>query len=262
MKTILKSFSIKTGASLVAAAGALAVCPASVSAQVSDPIIRVQASNSQGSGVFTVPLSMATMNPDGSFVFALTAPQTITSGPNTIATITQISTFIRPRMGIMPNLIGLGFAVQAGNAVTTFTIDTAAFNFAPLTPAQGRTSAGLGVTDTNGDGVTLTPAQTDGSVYQAFYNSTRFASLITAPLVTNVPNGSASTNAAQPGGGAYSNLTGPVTGMHAQWRFTLTAQDMAGDTAGGTGVWEVIPSPGAGALFGFGGLVALRRRRP
>jgi hypothetical protein len=158
-------------------------------------------------------------------------------------------------------MISLGFAVQAGNADTTFTIDTATFSFASLAAALGRASAGVGVTDTNGDGVTLTPAQSNGSVYQTFYDSTLFASLITAPVMTNVPNGSASSNDAAPGGGAYSALSGPVSSMRAEWRFTLSAQDMAGDTAGGTGVWEVIPSPGALSLLGLGGLVGLRRAR-
>lgn len=260
MKTTQKISGARACASLVAVGGALAL-GASAFADVSDPIIRVTASNSQGSGTFSVPLSQATMNPDGSFVFALPAPQAIMSGANTIATVTQISTFIRPRMGVMPNLVGLGFAVQAGNSATTFTIDTATLSFASLSGASGRASAGIGVTDTNGDGVTLTPAEDNNSVYEAFFNSTIFASLITAPVQTSVPNGSASASQALPGNGQYLGIADPVTGMHAQWKFTLSAQDMAGDTAGGTGVWEVIPGPGSAGLLVLGLLGLGRRRR-
>src|SRR2546422_230200 len=97
----------------VAGVAALAVA-AGAQAAISDPVIHIHAANAQGAGDFNVPLAAGSFNPDGSYIFILAAPVDIISGGNVIASITQMSTFIRPTNGTLPNLISFGFAVQAG----------------------------------------------------------------------------------------------------------------------------------------------------
>jgi hypothetical protein len=242
-------------ASLALAAGAQAA--------ISDPVIHIHASNAQGAGNFDVPLAAGMFNGDGSYFYFLPAPVDIISGGNTIATITQMNTFIRPASAGLPNLISFGFAVQAGGGgVTSFTMDAtvlpAGFVIGPAL-SMARTSAGIGVTDTNGDGVHFLGTEAGGGAYLTQYNhGTNFASIIVGPVGTNSPNGSDSRSDSNPGGGLYTPI-GNATNMNAEWAYTLTAND----TAAGTSAWEIlpVPAPGAISLIGLGGLIAIRRSR-
>lgn len=243
---------------MVAGAAALALA-AGAQASISDPVIHIHASNAQGAGNLDIPLASGSFNMDGSYIFVLPSPVDIVVGGNVIASITQMSTFIRPASGALPNLISFGFAVQAGTGGTTsFTMDTAFFDIGPSL-SMARTSAGIGVTDTNGDGVHFLGTEPGGGAYLTQYNhGTNFASIIVGPVGTNSPNGSDSRNDSNPGGGLYTPI-GSANNMNAEWAYTLTA----GDTAGGTSAWEIlpVPAPGAISLLGLGGLIAIRRTR-
>lgn len=225
---------------------------------ISDPFIRVTASNASGMGSFDVPLADVTINPNGSAVWVLPAPVDIMSGPTVIARLTQMTGFVRPIMGGLPNLISLGFTFRAGDSDTTFTVDSPLYGLDPIENEAARTSAGVTVTDQNGDGVTLTGASADGFAFRTAYNGvspggTEFAEIIAG--VAAGPGGSNTVNMADPGGGLYTAI-GNVDDMSSRWNFVLSATDQVGATS----VWEVIPSPGAVSLLALGGLVAARRR--
>jgi MYXO-CTERM domain-containing protein len=252
---------------MIAGAAALAVA-AGAQASVTNPFIHVHAANAQGAGDLLIPVSDATFNPgDGSYLFFLPAPVAIMSGPNVIATVNQMTSVVRPAGGGLPNLVSFGFAVQSGASDTTFTMDTTTliFDGGPLFGSQGRASAGIGVSDQNGDGVLFHELNPAHGAYLTSFDELNpgnpppgipFAALLHGAVANPNGNGSANANDANPGGGNYTPLPA-VFNMHAQWEFVLSAQD----TAGGTSNWEVIPSPGAMSLLGLGGLVAIRRSR-
>lgn len=255
---------VRTRASFVwqAVAGVAALAAAAgAQASISDPVIRVHASNAQGAGTFDVALASGTFNVDGSYIFFLGAPVNISVGPNVIATITQMSTFIRPAGAGLPNLISFGFAVQAGaGGPTTFTLDATVlpvgFDIGPAN-SQARCSAGIGVTDINGDGVSFIGTEPGTGAFLTQYNhGTTFASILQGVVANPAPNGSASRTDSNPGGGNYTPI-GVANNMNAEWGFVLTAND----SAAGTSAWEIIPSPGAISLIGLGGLAAIRRSR-
>jgi len=236
----------------------VAMMASSASATLTDPFIRVTATNASGTGTFTVPLADVTINPNGSAIWILPAPVDVMDGPTVIARLTQMTGFVRPTIGALPNLISLGFTFTAGSSATTFTVDSTVFGINPITDEAGRASGGVTVTDRNSDGVTLTGASPNGFAYRTAYNGaapggTQFADLIQG--VSAGPAGSNTVNMSSPGGGLYTPI-GDVTDMSSRWQFVLTANDQVGATS----VWEVIPAPGTVSLLALGGLVAARRR--
>jgi len=246
---------ISTRKTLVCAAvaGCMAAVSSSAMADFSDPFIRVTATNASGTGSFLVALGDVTINPDGSAFFA-TALTTINDGPTTIATITQLNTLVRPQSGGLPNLISLGFTFRAGSSDTTFTVESTLFGINPIIEEAGRTSAGVTITDQNGDGVSFSGNGADSRAFTTLYNGNTFANLIDS--FSDGPAGSETRNDSNPGGGVYTALPN-VDNMSARWDFTLSATDQVGVTS----VWEVVPTPGAASLLALGGLVAARRRR-
>ena len=151
--------------------------------------------------------------------------------------------------------VSLNFNVAAGGANTVFDISSGLAGVGYAT-AFGRASAAVSVTDTTGNGATLSPD--GGSMYTAFYNGapgSSFAGL----LGSNVSAGAFSTMTASgefPGGGGYAAIGGAVADISAQWTFAVSALDLAA----GTSVFTVVPAPGSVALLGLAGL-AIRRRR-
>lgn len=151
--------------------------------------------------------------------------------------------------------VSLNFNVAAGGANTVFDISSGLAGVGYAT-AFGRASAGVSVTDTTGNGATLSP---DGAgMYTAFYNGapgSAFANLLNG----GVNAGAFSTMTAEaefPGGGGYAGIAGAVNDISAQWTFAVSALDLAA----GTSVFTVVPAPGSVALLGLAGL-AIRRRR-
>ncbi len=245
----------------VLAGAAAFAAVASASASISDPILLVTATNASGTGTFSVPLASATPLPGGGAMWVLPASVNIMNGPNVIASISAMSTIIRPQNGTLANLISVGFTFVAGGSDTTFTVDSAVFGFTPV-GAAGRTSGAVGITDQNGNGAQFHGLGPAGGSFLTVYNGqapggTLFASILPL-LIAADPGGSASANQAVPGGGLYLPIVPPVGSMSDEWHFILTAND----SVGATSVWEIIPAPaGALALLGFGGLSMLRRAR-
>lgn len=236
----------------VAAVGALSMGTAA-SAQLSAPFLFVRATNASGTGTFTVPLGNA--GPNGSTTFSLGAPEDILSGPNVVATLTQLTSTVRPLNGAQPNTISLSFTFLAGSSDTTFEVLSTIFTFDPLENESARATAGVTLTDSNGNGATTTGTLGNGAHYRASYDSSVFADLLVGPVVA----AAGQTNTADdrnPVNG-FSLLGGNADSMTAQWGFTLSANDQIGVTSS----FFLIPAPGAAALLGLAGLTMARRRR-
>jgi uncharacterized protein (TIGR03382 family) len=146
------------------------------------------------------------------------------------------------------------FGVMANNTLTHFSITSGLVSFAPINPASGRASASMTVTDLTGDGASA--IGTGGFNYHAMYNgATPFANLLPGAVVA-APFSSNTANDAFPPVGFFP-IAGPVSNMSSLYDFNLTAND----SASGTSVYVIIPSPASGALLGLAGLAGLRRRR-
>ncbi|GAB4385318.1 MAG: hypothetical protein Kow0022_10760 [Phycisphaerales bacterium] len=151
--------------------------------------------------------------------------------------------------------VSLNFNVVAGALNTVFSV-TSGTAAAGYLSAMGQASAGVSVTDTLGDGATLSPDGT--SVYTAYYNGlpgTQFAGLLNSAITAGAFS-TATANAQFPGGGSFAPIVGPVNDISASWTFAVSAFDVAT----GTSVFTIVPSPASLALLGMGGL-AIRRRR-
>lgn len=242
----------KLCALFAAAAGTLAL-GAAASAQLSDPYLLVRATNAGGTGTFMVPLANTSPGPNGSTTFSLGAPEDIFDGPNLIATVTQLTSTVRPNAGAQPNTISLSFTFFAGSTDTTFEVLSTIFTFDPIDNTAARATAGITITDSDGNGASST-GTIDGAHYSARYGANTFANLL-SDTVTAGMGGSNTDDDRSPTTG-FTPIAG-ATEMNAVWGFTLSANDQVGVTSS----YFIVPAPGALALLGLGGLTIARRRR-
>jgi len=152
--------------------------------------------------------------------------------------------------------IDLGFQVTAGNSDTTFTISSAVLAFPAITNGIAFASAAVTLTDgaaLPGNGADLNVVAPATGLYKATYNgATTFAELLGN---VNLP-GAGSIGASTDSG--IQIIPASVTSMDAQFKFKLSANDLAS----GTSRFEiVIPEPATGTLLGLAGFALLRRRR-
>lgn len=225
-------------------------------ADISDIVLRIEATNEMGTAVYEGFLSDGVFYDGGEYIWESRTPIMMLNQSGQV-----IATFSNARVRCVEDpVVQLNFSVVAGSLDTTFTITSPLLSFAALDPATGRATAGVSVTDTDGNGATMS---TDGdpSLYTSRYNGavpggTLFADLLDGP-VTAPAFDSATDSESFPGGGLFAPIAGPVSDMSARFRFELTAND----EASGTSSYEIIPAPGAVALIGLGGLLAGRRRR-
>lgn len=242
---------------IAAVAGAAGLgLAASASAEISDIVLRIEATNALGTAVYEGHLSDGQFYGGGEYIWESNAPIMMLNQSGQV-----IASFNGARVRCIEDpIVQLNFSVSAGSLATTFTITSPLLSFPTLNPASGRATAGVTVTDTNGDGATM-GADGQPSLYTAHYNGavpggTTFADLLGASVAAAAFD-SATASASSPGGGLYAPIAGPVSDMSARFRFTLTAND----EASGTSSYEIIPAPGAVALMGVAGLFAGRRRR-
>jgi hypothetical protein len=248
----------KISALCVAATGAIALGGAA-SASITDPFILVRATNATGTGTLSIPIADTTTNPDGSITFSLASPVDIMSGPNVIASVTQLNSSVLPASGSQPNTINLFFTFFAGSSDTHFEVDSTLFTFDPLLSEVARATAGITVTDSNGNGVTSVGNGAGGTYYNARYNGqpgTTFADLIAGPVSAGAGLSNHADDRSPPGSG-FTSLGGNADDMSARWDFNLSA----GDQVGVTSSYFLIPAPGAAALLGLAGLTLGRRNR-
>jgi MYXO-CTERM domain-containing protein len=171
-----------------------------------------------------------------------------------------LATLSRASVNIFADpVINMNFNVQAANQNTIFTVTSGLLSFPTINGAIGAASAGVTVTDVNGDGGTLAPDGAD--MYRAHYNGqipggTLFTTLLGGPVSAGAFQSGSATDEF-PGGGNFVGIGDPVTSMSAQWSFTVSAFDLAS----GSSTFIVVPTPAGAALLGVAGLVIGRRRR-
>ncbi len=225
-------------AAVVLAAGSTAMADA-------NEAFRVDAVSDTGSGSFVVNWEDGTWSGD---VWTYELANSVDLGAGVVQEATIIVSNGNRSSG---QTVSLNFNVAAGAANTVFDVSSGLANV-NLSTATGIASAAITLTDTLGDGATMSP---DGaSIYSAMYNGapgTLFAGLLSNAITA----GSFSTVTADGSFGSAA-LAGAVTDISSQWTFAVSAFDVAS----GTSVFTVVPAPGSIALLGLTGL-AIRRRR-
>jgi len=220
---------------------------------ITDPALIFEASNDNGSGSFVVTLTDGAFDGNGGWFWQNLGDINITDDSgNLIVTVTQGSAFFQD-----DPLISLGFAVVAGDMDTQFSITTGTLSFNSINNAEGRASAGITLTESNGDTATLTGTNTGGTVFGADFNgTTTFADLLSGPFNENNAFGTVSESDEYPNNGAFVAM-GSVSDISAEWSFELSANDQAS----GTSVFVVVPTPAGMSILSLAGLGLLRRRR-
>ena len=172
------------------------------------------------------------------------------AGGHTLGSVTQVT------LGTDTDpAVSLGFFVTAGASTTTFTISSPVVSFAPLTSQQGVASAGVTLTDNDGDGASSTGLFGVGDAYEARFNtSSVFADLVSP--VSAAPDGTMTTSNHFPLSGT-APVPGTVTNILSEFNFTLSPND----SASGTSIFRVVPEPSSIALALVGALALLWHAR-
>ncbi|MCC7390133.1 MAG: hypothetical protein IT431_15340 [Phycisphaerales bacterium] len=245
----------KLNTGLVCAVVAIAGLAGGASADLTNEVFVLSAQVGGQNGSFMATLEDGYFDNDGNFFWTLDSEIEI-QGDNgdVLATLSGASLIV-----MQDPVISMNFNVQAANQNTIFSVHSGLLSFAQIASPIGAASAGVTVTDINGNGATLSP---DGSsIYASQYNGnypngTPFADLLNSAVSAGAfQTGSASDE--YPGGGNFVSIGVPVDSMSAAWTFTLSPYDVAS----GTSTFVVIPNPAGASLLGLAGLAACRRRR-
>lgn len=213
----------------------------------------VEAASSIGEASFSMDINDGNLDiANGTFSFQLLSPiELVNENDEVIAVIQGLGTSME-----FDPLVGLNFVVLAGAADTSFNVQATLGNLTPVDPAEGRAFGGLVGTDITGDGVSIQGNFGPGTSVFAGYNAgptqqfASFANGVSSPD----PFTSVSTMGEFPPVG-FSPIGPAVDRLVLEFAFALSA----GDSAGGNGVFVVVPEPATGlALFA---LPFLRRRR-
>ncbi|MEM0982508.1 MAG: hypothetical protein AAGI17_01015 [Planctomycetota bacterium] len=294
----------------------LAAVAGSASAQVSDVLYSITATNGDGTASFSISQSEleaiggteGVISTDG-LNWSLNGPLELRSTDGTlIATLESASSFAS-LSGANPDTTlggGLGgsaggsgstfgtdpavnvsFSVLAGASDTVFTISSSELTFTPLTNVVGMATAAITLTDTLGDGATITGLVDSGNIgtgpngrdiagspsgvthqYGAFVDGsaadnviTPFGFLLDSPFSV-VGFGSDTISEDDPGAGFRPVGLDPVSSISSQFSFTLSANDTASGTSRFVIAGQIVPAPATfSALAGMGILASRRRRR-
>lgn len=233
---------------LIATAGA-------AQAGISGAIIRIEATNADGTGI--VELVNNSDFQDGALYSSLDGPVDIVSDSgNVIATVTNLNALL-----IADPVVNMNFAMFAGNSTTVFKVTSTLLSFDTINNPIGRASSSLSITDSDGNGATAIGLYDGGKVFKANYNGlipggTTFASLVNSPIVVG-PFDSNNPGDYEESGPGFTPIGEPVSSMSTEFNFSLTARDQFAATS----TFVIIPSPGSAVLLGLAGLAGLRRRR-
>lgn len=225
------------------------------SADLTPDVFTLHATVNGQTGSFEVTSDDGVFDRFGNFHWALEDDVNILSdGGEIIATLTNASVTV-----LADPVINLNFAVQAASSDTTFTITSGLLSFPEIDGAIGAASAGVTVTDIDGNGASISPF--GSSMYHAHYNGDWPAGTLFADLLGSAVSAGAfqtgSGDEDYPGGGGFVGVGDDIVSMSAAWTFTLSAMDLAS----GSSTFVIIPAPAGVAVLGIAGLVAARRRR-
>lgn len=243
-----------------------------VLADISNVVLRVRASNLDGSAEFVARLDdpdnpdyYGYWNSDNSIYTWIMTQDIVLRSQSGVEIGRILATDGTTSTGMVIHndpAINFGFAVQAGSSDTLFDLESALLSFPGIdeSVAIGRASATYTVTNISPGGVTLTGGGPDGGAYLAQYNGfvpggTDFAEQI---LSLSAPAGSAFATFNDPAPVGYRSVgaASDVVDMSVKARFTLTALDLASATSN----YEIIPEPTTLLMVLPLGLLALRRR--
>lgn len=244
------------GARFVAQAIALAAVAGLASADLTPEVFTIRATVGNETGSYTVMTDDGWFDGEGNFYWNQVGDIDIVSdGGVTLATLSDSSIVV-----LFDPVITLNFNLLASDQNTAFELSSGLLSFPEIANPIGTASAGVTVTDVNGNGATLSP---DGShMYESQYNGEHPNGTPFASLLSNIVTAGAFQTSADsdefPGGGNYVSIGEPVESMSAAWAFTLSARDLASGTSTFT---VLIPTPASAALFGAAGLLCIRRRR-
>ncbi len=238
---------------------------------LSNVIFSIEATNDTGTGSYEVTADQLTYSPGtNQWTWSSSGQVELKNEFDEVVALLSGATvkYIKDPIPAKAYYIDVGFAVYAGMTDTDFTIKSALLSFPTLDasllipPAGGgRSTASYGVTDQDGNGVTLLGIGPNGSgAYTAQYNGfvpggTTFANLVN--MVQAGPGGSGNGSQTFPGGAGYAQINANVYDMSIQSAFTLTANDLAS----GTTSFRILPEPSAGLGLAALALLVVGRRR-
>lgn len=225
---------------------------------------QITGTSSAGTDTWSIDADDLIPNGDG-FTWTLTNPVELrASGGELIGTLNPDATSLNI---INDPVLGLNFNVTAGPLGGSFTISAPVLGFAPISPAEGRASAGITVTDLNGDGLSrVGQFDTLSESYEAVTNGivggggTLFADLVNN-AASAIPFDTVASSEAHPIGGPpfFVPIAGAVSSMHAEFQFDLGPSDNAAGTS--VFVVQLVPEPFTATMLLIGGAGALIRRR-
>ncbi len=251
---------MKPGTTLLAIAlGCVFVLPVQAS-DLSDLVLTIQADNGrQGSGEILIFQEDGWWEGD-TFNWQADTDMDITDDEGVvIGTFLQASfaQYVVPSSGARSDpQVNLGFAMQAGEDLTTFTVKSALLTVDPAyVNPDARASVGITVSDSYIDGAELAGVGPTGGSYLAQYNGfvpdgTTFDESISGIVVTE-PFGTEDASSDT----LWQPVADTINDMSAQIAFTLTA----GDFASGTSTYQITPEP-ASLLLLVAALALVRRR--
>jgi hypothetical protein len=243
---------------LIVGAWVLLCSVSAARADFSDVVFSVEATNDAGSGTFEVFEEDLVFNPvQGIYTWSLPSEVTIMDGMTPVAVLQGANIAYQEDPALQ-----IGFTVLSGTSDTEFVVKSALLSFStiPADLAEGRASAGYTVTDLTGDGASVMGVGAPGTgIYRADYNGfvptgETFSSLVATVSAGPFGTGTGSQN--DPPGVGFRPVGDDVFDMSAQSRFVLTAGDAAGSTAN----FIIVPEPASIAAFLMLLPVVLRRR--
>lgn len=157
--------------------------------------------------------------------------------------------------------ISLHFSVTAGSSPTTFTISSSVVSFAPIANPEAVASSSLTLTDTNGNGASLTGLEGGGKSFRAIYNGGVTWVRLNSSFSDSVPYDGQIVSDRYPISG-FQIISDTLTSIESEYKFTLSAFDEASGTST-FNVQPIIPEPITVLSVGTGiaGLLQYARRR-